>query len=200
LPLAGQRNTFRDLAASLGRRRQDEIGGGDRRYFDIQVDAVDQRAGNTPLIIGRAARIGGAAAGITGIVGVTAAAGIHCRHQHEARRVGDAMIGAGDRDLDRQVVVAAFLRQICRREVDGDAAGRQSEPGGNHGRAHSFTGLGNCLVRQAHDGECRHARRDLHLDVDRPDLDAFECDRGDALDHVRPRPGPHPSGTWTKNV
>jgi hypothetical protein len=32
---------------------------------------------------------------------------------------------------DRQIVVTAFFRQIGRREIGGDAAGRQSEPGGD---------------------------------------------------------------------
>ncbi len=32
-------------ADAFGRRRQDEIGGGDRRHFDMQVDAVEQRPG-----------------------------------------------------------------------------------------------------------------------------------------------------------
>ena len=99
LPLAGERHAFGDLAASFGRRRQDEIGRGHRRHLDVQVDAVDQRAGNAPLVVGGAAGIGGAAAGIAGVVGVAAAAGIHRRHQHEARRVSDPMIGARDRDL-----------------------------------------------------------------------------------------------------
>jgi hypothetical protein len=43
------------------------------------------------------------------------------------------------------------------------------------------------------DGERRHPRRYLHLHVDRPDLDALERHRRDALDHVRPCPRPHSS-------
>ncbi len=43
------------------------------------------------------------------------------------------------------------------------------------------------LALTTNDGEGRHARRDLHLDIDRSDLDALERDCGDALDHVRPR-------------
>jgi hypothetical protein len=46
------------------------------------------------------------------------------------------------------------------------------------------------LVGEADDSEGRHPGRDLYLDVDRPDLDALEFDRGDALDHVRPCPRP----------
>ena len=65
----------------------------------MQVDAVEQRAGNPRLIIGGAARIGAAAAGKAGLVGAAAAARIHRRDQHEARRIGDAVIGARDRDF-----------------------------------------------------------------------------------------------------
>jgi hypothetical protein len=48
------------------------------------------------------------------------------------------------------------------------------------------TRFGHRLVGQADDGEGRHARSDLHLHIDGPDFDAFERDRGDPLDHVRP--------------
>ena len=89
----------RDLAAALGRRRQDQIGGGHRRHVDMQIDAVEQRTGEAVLIIGDAARIRAALAHEARIVGAAAAAGIHRRDQHEARRIRDAMIGARDRDL-----------------------------------------------------------------------------------------------------
>ena len=39
----------------------------------------------------------------------------------------------------------------------------------------------------ADNGESRHTGRDLHLHIDGPDLDTFERDRGDPLDHVHPR-------------
>ena len=110
LPLAGERDALGDFAAAFGGRRQDQIGGGHRRHFDMQVDAVDERARNARLVIGGAARIGSAAAGETGFVRPAAAAGIHRRDQHEARRIGDAVIGAGDRDL------AAFERLAQRIE------------------------------------------------------------------------------------
>ena len=89
-------------------------------------------------------------------------------------------------ERDRQIVVAAFLGQIGGREIDGDAAGRQRQPGGDHRRAHPLARLGDRFVGKADDGEGRHARRDLHLDIDGSDLDALERHRGDALDHVRP--------------
>jgi hypothetical protein len=45
LPFARQRDALGDFAAAFGRRRQDEIGGGHRRHFDMQVDAVERRSG-----------------------------------------------------------------------------------------------------------------------------------------------------------
>jgi hypothetical protein len=87
---------------------------------------------------------------------------------------------------DRQVVVTAFLGQIGGRKIDGDAAGREREARRDHRRAHALARLRYGLVRQADNGEGRQARRHLHLDIDRPNLDALERHRGDALDHVRP--------------
>jgi hypothetical protein len=65
----------------------------------MQVDTVEQRTGNARLVIRSAAGIEPAAAGVAGLGGAPAAAWIHRRHQHETRRIGDAMIGARDRDL-----------------------------------------------------------------------------------------------------
>jgi hypothetical protein len=92
---------------------------------------------------------------------------------------------------DRQVVMAALLGQIGGREVDCDPSRRQREPGGDHRRAHPLTRLGNRLVGKADDGEGRHARCNLHLDIDGSDLDAFERNRRDALDPVDPALGAH---------
>ena len=89
-------------------------------------------------------------------------------------------------ERDRQIVVAAFLRQVGGREIDGDAARRQREAGGDQRGAHALLGLGHRLVGQADDVEGRQAGRDLHLHVDRAGLDALERHRGDALDHGCP--------------
>ena len=55
--LARARDARRDFAAALGRRRQDQVGGGHRRHLDVQVDAVEQRAGQPRLVLGGAARL-----------------------------------------------------------------------------------------------------------------------------------------------
>jgi hypothetical protein len=99
LPFARQRDALGDFAAAFGQGRQDEIGGGHRRHFDMQVDAVEQRSGKPRLVLGGAARVGPAPAGEAWLIGFAAAAGIHRRDQHEAGRIGEPVIGAGDRDL-----------------------------------------------------------------------------------------------------
>ena len=59
---------------------------------------------------------------------------------------------------------------------------------GDHRRAHPLARFRHRLVGQADDIVGGHPGRDLHLHIDGPDLDAFERNRGDALDHVRPCP------------
>ncbi len=77
-------------------------------------------------------------------------------------------------ERDRQIVMAAFLRQVGRREVDDDPARRQRQPRGDQRRAHPFPRLRHRLVRKTHDRKRRQAGRDLHLHVDRPRLDALK--------------------------
>ena len=61
-------------------------------------------------------------------------------------------------ERDRQIVVAAFLRQIGGREIDGDAARRQREAGGDQRGAHALPGFGHGFVRQADNVEGGQAR------------------------------------------
>jgi hypothetical protein len=75
--------------------------------------------------------------------------------------------------------VAAFLRQVGRGEIDGDAVRRQREPDGVQRAAHPFAAFGYRLVGQADNGEMRQPRPDLDLNVDRARLDALERDCGD---------------------
>ena len=86
-------------------------------------------------------------------------------------------------ERDRQVVVAAFLRQVGRRHVHGDAPRRQREPGGDQRGAHPLARLGHRLVGQADHVEGRQTGRDLHLHVDGARLDAFERHRCNPLHH-----------------
>ena len=117
-------------------------------------------------------------------------------HGEARQRVGrDGADRRHQAERDRQVVVAAFLRQVGGREIDGDAARRQRQAGGDQRGAHPLARFGHRLVGQADDVEGRQARRDLHLDVDRAGLDALERHRRDALDHGprRPRCNAHTS-------
>jgi len=88
--------------------------------------------------------------------------------------------------------MAAFLGQVGGREIDGDAARRQREAGGDQRGAHPFLGFGHGLVGQADNVECGQAGRDLHLHVDGTGLDALEGNGCNALDHAQ---APQPGGT-----
>src|SRR5262249_34839566 len=89
-------------------------------------------------------------------------------------------------ERDRQIIVAAFLRHVGGREVDGDAPRRQRQARGGQRRAHALAGLGDGLVGQAHDVEGGQAGGDLNLDIDGAGLDALKRHCGDALNHAAP--------------
>ncbi len=111
--------------------------------------------------------------------------------QHREARHRVVRDGADRRhqaERDRQIVMAAFLRQVGGREVDGDAARRQREARGDQRGAHPLARFRHRLVGQADHIEGRHPGRDLHLDVDGADLDALERHGGNALDHDCPCP------------
>ena len=82
--------------------------------------------------------------------------------------------------------MAAFLRHVGGREIDGDAAGGQRQARGDQRRAHPLAGLGHRLVGQPDNGESRQAGRDLHLHVDRAGLDPLKGYGGNPLDHAAP--------------
>jgi hypothetical protein len=47
---AGGGDAGADLGASLRCRRQNEVGGGDGRHFDLEIDTVEQRSRDAGLI------------------------------------------------------------------------------------------------------------------------------------------------------
>ena len=100
-------------------------------------------------------------------------------------------------ERDRQIVMAAFLRHVGGREIDGDAARGQREAGGDQCRAHALARFRDGLVRQPDHMEGRKAGRHLHLDVDRARLDALERHGGYALHHCRP---PLPAGRLAEQL
>ena len=79
--------------------------------------------------------------------------------------------------------MAAFLRQISGRQIDGDAACRECQPRRNQGGAHAFFSFRHRLVGQADDVEGGQTGRDLNLYVDGAGFDALERHRRHALDH-----------------
>ncbi len=103
-------------------------------------------------------------------------------------------------ERDRQIVMAAFLRQIGRREVDRDPPRGQRQPRGNQRRAHPLARLGNRLVREADDGKRRQAGRDLNLHVDRAGLDPLKGYGRNPRNHAAPSSTIEGSGEpWGKS-
>ena len=87
--------------------------------------------------------------------------------------------GHHQRQGDGEVVVAALLRQVGRRQVAGDVLVGQAQANGMQRAAHPLAAFGDGLVGQADDGERVATAADLHLHVDTLGLDAAERDRGD---------------------
>ena len=79
--------------------------------------------------------------------------------QHDVARDAFARHHAHRRqqaERDRQVVVAALLGEVGRREVDGDALRRQRKAQRAEGRAHALAAFADRLVGQADHGEGEH--------------------------------------------
>jgi hypothetical protein len=115
----------------------------------------------------------------------------------------DGPHGDHEAEGNGEVVVAAFLGQVGRRKIDGDAFRRQGKPDGVQRAAHPLAALGHGLVRKADDGEGGQARPDLHLHVDGARLNALEGDRGDSREHNTPVLGsacPRPRLSQTSTV
>ena len=168
------------------------------------IGELDQRGGRDDLHL-RAGPGGFGAAGAGADQAFAAGIGADRGRQHAGHR-GDRAVepelaqngearerirrdGADRRhqaERDRQIVVAAFLRQVGGREVDGDPPRRQREARGDQRRAHPLARLRHGLVRQADDVERRQPGRDLHLDVDGAGLDALERHCRDPLNHDSP--------------
>ena len=168
------------------------------------IGELNERGGGDDLHL-RARPGGFGAAGAGADQAFAAGIGADCGRQHAGDR-GDRAVEAelaqhrearqrvrrdgADRrhqaERDREIIVAAFLRQVGGGEIDGDAARRQREARGDQRRAHPLARLGHRLVRQADDVEGRQSRRNLHLDVDGAGLDALERHCRDPLNHGSP--------------
>ena len=90
------------------------------------------------------------------------------------RRLGHLSGGGEDPHGNREVVTAAFLRQVGGRQVDGDASRREVEARIEDGGADAVPALPDGGFREADEGELRQARSAAGLDAYRrrfdPDL------------------------------
>ncbi len=84
LDRACMRDALGDLTAAFGGRWQDQVGGGHSGHLDGEVDAIDERTRETPLVVGGAAVVRAPLAHEAWLGGATAAAGVHRGDQHEA--------------------------------------------------------------------------------------------------------------------
>ncbi len=87
-----------DAGSHLGRRTPGQAAAqvlvGHGGHLHVQVDAVQQRAGKPrPIALHRRAKAG---AGVPVVGAIPAGAGVHGRHQHAVRRIGQRDGGAGD--------------------------------------------------------------------------------------------------------
>ena len=100
------------------------------------------------------------------------------------RILGNGADRRHDAQRNGQVVMAALLGQVGRRQIDGNALGRQADAGGKERGAYPLARFLDRFVGQPDQDEIGIARRDLHLDVDRNGLDARKCYSGDTGDHA----------------
>jgi hypothetical protein len=82
----------------------------------------------------------------------------------------------------------SLLRKVSRGEIDGDHLGRKREADRGKRRANTLSALRDGLVRQANDGELRHARSELHLHLDGAGFEAEIRDSGDGRGHQAASP------------
>jgi hypothetical protein len=89
----------------------------------------------------------------------------------------ESTVSSQDGDSDRQVEAGAFLFEVGGREIDGDAGGRELEPGVAHGGADAVARLADGGVRQAYGRELLLLGFDtgeVDLDVDQIGIDAVD--------------------------
>ena len=115
----------------------------------MKIDPIEQGTRKTRLIGLGAPLWLAATAGISGLQRMAAAAGIHRRHQLEARRIDAAMIGPGNRDLARFQRLAQRVERLGlefrqfieeqhaimgERNLAGPRAGTAADKGRHRGR------------------------------------------------------------------
>ena len=104
--------------------------------------------------------------------------------------------GGEDAERDGQVEAAAFLGNVGRRHVDGDALGGEFEVAIEQGAAHAVLAFLHGGFGQAHDGEVRQAVGDMNFHRDQRGCDALPSPRvDDGEAHAVTRPGARASET-----
>src|SRR5690606_39825503 len=95
---------------------------------------------------------------------------------------------------NRKVVMAAFLWQIRRGEIDGDALCRKAKADGLQGGTNPLPAFSHGLVAKPDNSEADDPSSHMNLNIHRPRLDALKRDRLDMRDHFSPSPdyGKHP--------
>ena len=110
LALPGRLHPLPDGLRALPRRLGRQLLDLHRRHFHVQVDAVQQRAGDAAHIALDGQRRAGAL--VARIGGKTAGAGIHGRHQHDVGRVSHRYLGPGDGHLPGLQRLAQHFQHI----------------------------------------------------------------------------------------
>src|ERR1700736_1674532 len=95
LPASRRQYALPDNRGPFASRLGGELRQGHATHANLEIDAVEQRAGQPALV--RINHRRGASAGPNRIAGPTAGAGIRGRDQREARGIGDRAAGARDR-------------------------------------------------------------------------------------------------------
>ena len=149
-----------------------EIGGADRRYVDAEIDTIEQRPRQLALVVNAAAR--GATAGPARFHERSVLCQLAQHHKVLQALARQNAHGGEKGERNRQVVVAAFLGQISRRQIDRDALRRKRQAKCPQRCPHPLAALAHRLVGKADDGEGDGPRRDHDLDVDGQDVDALE--------------------------
>ena len=89
--------------------------------------------------------------------------------------------------------MAPFLGKIAGARLTVMRFGGSPSPDRVQRAAHALAAFGDGLVGKADNGEGRHARPDLHLDVDGAGFDALERDRRDPREHAQTPPLAQPA-------
>lgn len=96
LARAGGLDARADGSGGLAGASASEVAELDRGHFDVDINAIEERAADFAAVFH--GELWGAGAGLGGVTEVAAGAGIHGGDEHEARGEGERACGTGDGD------------------------------------------------------------------------------------------------------